>query len=149
MKFNWGHGITIFLIIFVSTTIGVVILISTDPAYDHEVVSDFYYKEGLEYQYEIERENNLNSLDTKFSFKNTEDGIVLHFPSELPSEKLRGSVEMFRPSKKILDFKQGVKVDDNNQMLIPKDKLIRGKWRIKVLFRVEKEEYLYKSEIVL
>ena len=149
MKFNWGHGISIFLVIFVLTTIGVVVLISTDSAYDHEVVSDFYYKEGLEYQYEIERENNLKSLESKMFYSYTEAGLISTFPTELDASKITGKLEMFRPSKKLLDFEEAVSVDDNHQMLIPADKLIRGKWRVKILFKEDRTEYLYKAELVL
>jgi hypothetical protein len=43
MKFNWGHGIAIFLVIFVVTTVSVVVKISTDETYDNELVSEDYY----------------------------------------------------------------------------------------------------------
>jgi len=149
MKFNWGHGIAIFLIVFVISTVGVVVYISTNSEFDHEVVSDFYYKEGLEYQLEIERENNLNKLESKFSYSYNTDGLSLYFPKELDASKITGRVELYRPSKKILDFKQDVKLDDNNKMLIPADKLLRGKWRMKVFFEDDKQEYLYKEELNL
>ena len=149
MKFNWGHGITIFLIIFVATTIGVVVKISTDDAYNHELVSENYYEDELKYQEEIDKEVNASKLSSMVSYKFTDDGIVLKFPNDFPFEKVSGIIKMKRPSKQILDFTIPVKLDDSFNVVIPSDKLVKGKWLLVIDWEVGDEKFMFKDVIVL
>lgn len=147
MKFNWGHGIAIFLIIFVSITIGVVIKISTDDTYNHELEYDNYYDVELKYQAEIDKINNAKELSSTVKYRISDKGITLTFPEDFRGEKVTGSIEMLRPSKKILDFNMPVVLDDNLEMLIPTDKAIEGMWKIKVSWNSNGKDYLFKSSI--
>ena len=149
MKFNWGHGITIFLIIFVLTTISVVVLISTDDAYNHELVSEHYYEDELKYQEEIDKVNNASTLSAQVIYRVSKDGVTLTFPSDFDFNKASGIIKMDRPSKKILDFKMDLNLDENHQQLIPAEKVIQGKWIMVIDWKVGDQEYMYKAKIRL
>jgi nitrogen fixation protein FixH len=147
MKFNWGHGITIFLVIFVVTMVGVVVRISIDDDYNHELVSENYYEDELKYQEEINKAENAKNLSGSIRYSISVDGITVTFPNDFPFDKVSGIIKMKRPSKKILDFVINVKLDDNYQMLIPANKLIRGKWLMIIDWNVENQEFMYKAKI--
>ncbi len=149
MKFNWGHGIAIFLVIFVVTTISVVVKISTDEAYDNELVSEDYYGDELKYQEEIDKAENAMKLSNSIVYKISEEGLTLIFPHDFDFKKVSGVVDMKRPSKQILDFKMKVKLDSTYQMLIPSDKVIRGKWNMVIDWNVGDEEFMYKAKVRL
>ena len=149
MKFNWGHGISIFLVIFVLTTAGVVILISTDDTYSHELVSETYYEDELKFQEEIDKVNNASKLETKLIYRTSREGILITFPSDFDYDKVSGTIKMDRPSKKILDFTLPIKLDENFQMLIPSEKAIQGKWKLVIDWNVGEQEFMYKAKIRL
>ncbi len=147
MKLNWGHGIAIFLVIFVVTTVSVVTLIITDDTYNHELVSEHYYEDELKYQDEIDKENNAAKLETRLIYRTSKDGVLLTFPSDFAYDKVSGEIKMVRPSKKILDFTMPVKLDDKFQMLIPSEKAIQGIWLMQIDWNVGEKEFMYKSRI--
>ncbi|MCK5400025.1 MAG: FixH family protein, partial [Flavobacteriaceae bacterium] len=50
MKMNWGTGIVIAFIGFIAFIMFFVITMSTNKKYEHDLVTEDYYKEELEYQ---------------------------------------------------------------------------------------------------
>ena len=149
MKFNWGHGISIFLVIFVLTTISVVALITFDDTYSHELVSENYYEDELKYQEEIDKVNNASKLETKLIYRTSKEGVLITFPSDFDYTKVSGIIEMDRPSKKILDFTMPIKLDENFQILIPAEKVVQGKWKMVIDWKVGEQEFMYKATIRL
>jgi len=149
MKFNWGHGISIFLVIFVLTTISVVVLISTDDAYNHELVSEHYYEDELKFQEEIDKVNNAAKLTSNVKYRVSKEGVLITFPKDFNYTKVSGIIKMDRPSKKVLDFTMSIKLDENSQILIPSVKAIQGKWIMVIDWNAEGKEFMYKAKIRL
>jgi|LGOV01.1.fsa_nt_gb nitrogen fixation protein FixH len=149
MKFNWGHGIALFLLVFVLTTVGVVVLILTDDAYNHELVSENYYEDELKYQEEIDKVNNASKLSSTVKYRVSKEGVLLTFPSDFDYQEVTGIIKMDRPSKKILDFTMPLKLDENFQILIPAEKAIEGKWKLKIDWKAGEEEFMFKANVRL
>ena len=53
MKFNWGTGIVLAFIGFISFIMYFVINMNTNDKYDHDLVTEDYYKQELEISYNI------------------------------------------------------------------------------------------------
>jgi len=149
MKFNWGHGISIFLVIFIIITVSGVVYISTNKAFDNELVSENYYEDELKFQDEIDKVNNAAKLDTKLIYRTSKEGLLITFPSDFDYDKVTGIIKMNRPSKKILDFTVPIKLDENFQILIPAEKAIQGKWKLVIDWNVGDEKFMYKANIRL
>ncbi|MEN8137943.1 MAG: FixH family protein [Bacteroidota bacterium] len=149
MKFNWGHGIALFLIVFVVTTVGVVIKISTDDTYSHELVSENYYEDELKYQEEIDYVKNASELSSPVRYRATSDGLLISFPKDFSLSEYKGTVKMQRPSNKILDLEIPIVLDENHQMLISRDKALEGKWNLRIEWEASEKKYLYKAKIRL
>ncbi len=149
MKFNWGHGIALFLLVFVLTTVGVVVLILTDDAYNHELVSENYYEDELKYQEEIDKVNNASKLSSTVKYRVSKEGVLLTFPSDFDYQEVTGIIKMDRPSKKILDFTMPLNLDENFQILIPAEKAIEGKWKLKIDWKAGEEEFMFKANVRL
>lgn len=149
MKFNWGHGISLFLLIFVITTVSVVVLILTDDTYNHELVSESYYEDELNYQVEIDKVNNASKLETQVIYRVSKKGVTITFPKDFDYNKVSGVINMNRPSKKILDFTMPLKLNENYQILIPAEKAIQGKWLLKIDWNVGEQEFMFKAKIRL
>ena len=148
MKFNWGTGIVIAFIGFIAFIMYFVITMNTDKAYiNHDLVTEDYYKAELNYQKDIDKEQNGNSLEQNISWKKTDEGIVILFPEAMDFKAIKGKVFLYRPSNKQLDFETTISLSNHN-LLIPDKRLLGGRWNINVDWQYKGKSYLYKKEIV-
>lgn len=147
MKINWGTGIVIAFICFISFIMYFVISMNTNKKYDHDLVTEDYYKEELQFQNDIDKENNSKTLNTNISWTRTTEGILITFPESLETNKITGKVFLYRPSNKQLDFETSISLSNHN-LLIPDKRLLDGRWNIKVDWQYKGKSYLYKKEII-
>jgi len=146
MKINWGTGIVIGMVAFISFIMFMVITMMTDKRYDHEMVTESYYEKDLMYQNEIDAETNANNLSAKIYTIKTPEGWVLNFPEEMENAEVNGSVQLYRPSNEKLDFQMPLKLN-GTQMTIPSNQLVEGQWNITVKWEMNQTKYLYKKEM--
>ncbi len=147
MKINWGTGLVIVMVLFIAFIMYFVIKISTDKKYDYDLVTEEYYKKEMVYQEEIDAEENSNTLEGSISGEKTPEGWMVTFPKNIDYTKIEGTVFLYRPSNKQLDFKLPLKLSSPN-LLIPDHLLVAGRWNTIVQWTYEGENYLYKKEIV-
>ncbi|WP_431135129.1 FixH family protein [Psychroserpens mesophilus] len=147
MKINWGTGIVLAFIGFISFIMFFVVRMNTSDKYDHDLVTEDYYKAELEYQTDINKEKNAKDLASNISWKRTDEGLVISFPKDLNVENIEGKVFLYRPSNKQVDFESSISLSDHN-LLIPDNRLLDGRWNIKVDWQYNGKSYLYKKEIV-
>jgi nitrogen fixation protein FixH len=147
MKMNWGTGLAIVLILFIGFIMFFVIKISTDKKYDYDLVTEEYYKKELIFQKAMDDEENSNTLSVSIIGEKTEAGWMLTFPENLDYSKITGTVLLYRPSNKKLDFQIPLQLSAKN-LLIPDDRLVAGRWNTIIQWNYEGEDYLYKNEIV-
>ena len=146
MKINWGTAIVIAFIGFIGFIMYFVVNMSANDKYDHDLVVEDYYKQELEFQTDIDKEKNAWELTTNVSWEKTEDGIVITFPEDLNIEAIKGKVFLYRPSNKQLDFETPISLSNHN-LLIPDNRLLDGRWNIKIDWTYDSKPYLYKTEI--
>ena len=146
MKINWGTGIVIAIALFMSFILFLVIKMTTNEDYSHDLVVEEYYKKELAFQQEIDAETNLKLLSEKIKGKRVEGGWLLSFPEEIKASKIKGTVFLYRPSNKQLDFDFPIELSNSN-LLIPDKRLLDGRWNITVNWEYEEKEFLYKESI--
>jgi hypothetical protein len=147
MKINWGTGIVIAFIGFISFIMYFVITMNIDNKYQHDLVTEDYYKQELEFQNDIDKETNSRTLVENISWTKTNEGILLEFPKSLKAENITGKVFLYRPSDKQFDFETSFSLSNHN-LLIPDKRLLDGRWNIKVYWQYTGKSYLYKKEII-
>ncbi|WP_458629256.1 FixH family protein [Winogradskyella sp. PC D3.3] len=146
MKINWGTGIIIAFVCFISFIMYFVITMSTDKKYNHDLVIEDYYGQELQFQADINHEENAKTLKTNVTWKKTNDGILITFPEDLDIQNIEGKVFLYRPSNKQLDFETPISLSNHN-LLIPDKRLLDGRWNIKIDWKYNTNSYLYKTEI--
>ncbi len=147
MKINWGTAIVIAFACFIAFIMYFVISMSTDKKYDHDLVVEDYYQQELKFQNDIEKEENSKALKSDISWHKAEEGIVITFPKNLNIKNIEGTVFLYRPSNKHLDFETKISLSDHN-LLIPDKRLLDGRWNIKIDWTYNSNPYLFKEEIV-
>jgi hypothetical protein len=146
MKINWGTGVIIAFVAFISFIMYFVINMNINKKYDYDLVTEDYYKKELEFQNDINKETNSKTLEVNINWKKTNEGILIEFPETLNKEKITGKVFLYRPSNKQFDFETTISLSNHN-LLIPDKRLLDGRWNIKVDWQYNGKSYLYKKEI--
>ena len=143
-KLNWGVGIVITIACFIGFIMFFVIKMSTDKKYDHDLVTEEYYKQELAYQDQIDAQQNSARLAKNIQVEVTAEGIQILFPSE--KKDIKGEVSLYRPSNKKLDIEIPISLE-NQQMLIPAEKLVEGKYKLSINWKSNETTYLYKKDL--
>ena len=144
LKINWGTGIFIAMLSFMIFILSFVYKAVALDEYQHELVSEDYYKDELHYQEEIDKMNNATALKQDISLRNSNQGIYISFPEEIDESSIKGEISFQRLSNGKLDFSEVIVLSGHEQ-LIPSDKLVSGKWIVKIDWEDGKNEYLYKD----
>ncbi len=147
MKINWGVGIVIGFIIFMSFILFMVVKMMTNDNLNHDLVTEDYYKKELVFQEEIDAETNAQLLEENIAIIRDENVLVIVFPSQFTLSKIEGKVSFYRPSNKKLDFEIPI-VLSSNKLIIPKKQLVDGRWNISVIWEYEGVKYLYRDKIL-
>ncbi|WP_298317379.1 FixH family protein [uncultured Aquimarina sp.] len=144
MKVNWGTAIVLVFIGFISFILYFVVRMNTDKKYEHDLVTEDYYKQELAFQNEINAEQKGNALQNNVEVKKIAEGLLVLFPKDKNYTKLSGTISLYRPSNKKLDFKIPIMLQ-SSEILVPQNKLIEGRWNITVNWNYENTSYLFKE----
>ncbi|TQI69281.1 FixH protein [Gramella sp. Hel_I_59] len=148
MKINWGTGIVIGMLAFISFIMYFVVTMMSSSDYDLDLVVEDYYKAELHYQQDIDAQENALALNEQISLERRGDSLIVLFPEEIDLEKTVGMVSLYRPSNKKLDFSIPFSEIKSSEFEIPADQLVNGRWNIKVTWQNSEKEFMFKTEIV-
>lgn len=146
MKINWGTGIVLAFIGFIGFILYFIITINVSDTFDHDLVTDDYYKAELDYQNDIDKLNNAKTLNENIYYSKSVEGLVLNFPSDIDISKVTGNVFLYRPSNKQLDFDTTISLS-KPFLLIPDQRLVDGRWNIKIDWQYNGQSYQYQETI--
>ncbi|MDF4204389.1 FixH family protein [Maribacter sp. SA7] len=146
MKINWGTGIVIAIVAFISFIMFFVVTMTTSHDANHDLVTEEYYKAELGYQKEIDAERNASIASSQIEIKKSPEGLLVIFPDGYDDTNVKGIVSLYRPSNKNLDFDLPISLS-NSHLLIPDNQLLDGRWDIKVFWEHEEKEFLHKESI--
>ena len=146
MKINWGTGIVLAFVAFISFIMYFVIIMSTDSKYDRELVTEEYYKKELAFQDQINKEQRAKNMGFTPIINKIDNGLVVRFPEKYNPTEISGSLFLYRPSNKKLDFEMPISVSSLNT-IIPSQHLLNGRWNIEINWTYKGKEYFYKEEL--
>ena len=146
MKISWSTGIIIAIISFICFIMFFVISMSTNKAYSHDLVTEEYYKQELEYQNQMNKAQNANLLSENIKTEVNSAGLEVIFPENLNFSEIKGKITLYRPSNEKLDFEVPINLE-SHKILLPKEKMLEGRWNIIIDWQYKAEKYFYKEEI--
>ena len=147
MKLNWGTGIVLAFIGFIAFIMFFVINMIVNKELTHDLVTEEYYKAELEYQKDIDKQNNSKLLSKNITYKKTNEGLVVYFPEDLQPGKIEGKLFLYRPSNKQLDFETTLSLSKSH-LLIPDKRLVDGRWNIIIDWQYNGKSYLFKEDLI-
>ncbi len=147
-KINWGTAIVAAFVLFISFILYFVIRVQTNPAYNNELVLDDYYRHDTRYSEEMAMVQNAADLASPPQILVDADGICVNFPQELAKQNPQGTISLYRPSGKNLDFERKLSLSGAT-MLIPKPELAGGRWDITIYWELQGKKYKIKKTAYL
>ncbi len=146
MKLNWGTGIFIFYTVFAGSLI---FQVFQSTHYDNSLVVDNYYEEDLNYQAQYERKENAAALaePVVVSWEAERQGILVQFPAEITD--IGGTLVLYRPSTQSLDQEFQVTVDEINQMFLPTQDILPGRWSVRISWEDANKEYFSEANLYI
>lgn len=145
LKFNWGVGITLFIILFVGFMLTLVFKAGQQ---NHELVTENYYEKELEFKAILDKkENAKNTFAEQLTCEIKKDSVIILFPPEV-NGNITGNIYFFKPSKKADDITFKINTTDHSHS-IPLQQLTSGMFKVKVDWQVNKEEYYNESTLVI
>ncbi|TKD59153.1 FixH family protein [Flavobacterium sp. ASW18X] len=147
MKLNWGTGIVIAFIGFISFILYFVVRMSTDNKANHDLVTEGYYKQELAYQKEIDAQEYAAALDAELTIEKIPDGLLIRFPENYNYNTISGTMFLYRPSNRHLDFSLPISLS-NSHLLIPDNRLLDGRWDITINWTINGKDFLHKQKLI-
>lgn len=146
MKFNWGTCIVIAFAAFMLFILQYVYKVQSNSEYDHELVTEDYYRKELNVNGERDRKDLANHLKNPVQVFDTQQGLIVTFPSDFDYQNIKGTISLYRPSNEKLDFSMPINLAANN-LVIPKEKVATGIWEVTVDWEYENQKYLNQQKV--
>jgi hypothetical protein len=148
MKFNWGTGIVIGIAAFMIFILQYVVRVQLDAKYDNELVTEQYYQKETEINANRIKQENALTLGSNLRIEMVTEGLKVYFPETFNPEEIKGNISLYRPSNQAFD--QTIPIElSSNHLLIPKSRLVDGRWDITIDFTYQGEGYLKQQTLSL
>ena len=147
-SFNWGTGITIVIILFICSTLGMVWFAVSQ---DYYLVAENHYERAENYQEHIERVQQTEVLENpiRIEYSRSDQSIKVHFPETVVEPNLAGTVEFYRPNDSALDQTYDLNLNENLVHVIPINDLPGGKWLVKVSWTSGQQQFYEQASLFL
>ena len=143
---NWGTGIVLSFVFFMSFILYFVIKVQSNSKYNNELVVEEYYKKDAHFETEMMQIQNAHDLAQQPQISVNSQGISVVFPKQFDPTKMHGIVSLYRPSNKKLDFEIPISTSSST-LLIPKKSLVGGLWDITLSWEYAGKSYLETQRI--
>ena len=140
MKFHFGHGAVLGLILFI---VYIIFLISKMMGERVDLVEKNYYEKGLEYQKVIDVRNSKRE-DYTLSISNQE---LVGVPKNPISAEL-GQIRFYRPSDSRLDTLLTLPLNESGQFSLSLPFLQSGLWRVTLMYQSNGQAFYQEEEII-
>lgn len=140
---SWGNKL-VFVFIAFAGLIGTLVYKSMQSSFD--LVSKDYYKDELRYQEKIDAKASAAQFSA-IQLTQTTEVVVIQFPQELASKKFSGEAWFYCSTNAANDRKIAIEVTNNGEMIVPKVKLTKANYLVKLSWKVDDENYYTEKDI--
>lgn len=147
IKFNWGTGIFIFIVIFLISMLTVVFLSFRQ---NNELVEAEYYPQGIEYQKQIDRMAKAKLLSAPIAVEQVSGNLLITYPEEFRTIGFdKGEVFFYRPSAQKSDMLEVMQPDSSLSQKFSLARFSHGKYIIKFSWSMKGELYYDEQPVMI
>ncbi|NOR74224.1 MAG: hypothetical protein GQ525_03590 [Draconibacterium sp.] len=143
MKFNWGTGIFIFLILFLLAATAFMIFAARQGI---NLVHKDYYEKGVNYTEQMEIDARSVEYKNAFKITNTDKQFIVDIEKSLSLKIDSGNLILFRPSNSKQDIILTVE-QQTQQITFKKEDLINGRYILKFYWYSEGLKYEVRQPV--
>ena len=114
-----------------------------------DLVEKDYYPKELNYEQQIIKRNNLRELGEQIRLTQYKNTLNLSFPSSQKYDEVEGEILIYRPSDARADITVQIKLDTLNSQTINADKLLNGKYIVKVDWTYQDKSFYQELILIL
>lgn len=145
-KFNWGWGITLFMICFISF---MGYLTYKAFSIDFDLVAEDYYAQELEYEQRLTQLRNAAALESRPELILSNKDLRLVFPSGAAAEGIAGQLHFYDPASRDNDRYLDIVLDDKGEMNLPLNQLTSYRYTVKMSWSNKDTQYYHETLLVL
>lgn len=146
IKFNWGTGIVLAMIVMIG---GMIFLVSIALRQDYDLVENDYYQKSVDYQKHIDEVQNTETLDEKVRFDQTQDSLTVAFPAIASVSDFSGEIHFYSPVEEKRDETVKLKLNNQFTQAISLKGLKNGRYMVKLNWTANKKSYYQEQEITV
>ncbi len=145
-RWNWGWALLLVFVTFMTVFLYVFYLSFKELRSNEMYVKD-YYTEELNYGKVLAKKQNADTMQTPVKIVQNQDGLTIVFPDYLPLEKVKGTLVLYRPNKKLFDKTIPLELDTTRKVFIPLDSLLYGRWDVQLNWQVDSTGYYIEKQL--
>jgi hypothetical protein len=139
---NWGKGIIVALALFVGF---ILFLVITLMRQDVDLVSEDYYKQEIDYEARIQKEQNGLNSTAKIKIVDQKSFVIIQLPDSIALTNVL--VNLKRPNDEKLD--KSFKIEGTKTFMLPKASLEKGKYDLTIEYTMNKKDCLLQQKIII
>lgn len=146
MKWNWGTGIFIVIVLFLGACAAFIIY---SRGQKWSMVEEDYYPKELRHEEKLVKMRNANSLIDPLTVTMEQLNVVIRFPDVFKGKELKGKIDIYRPSDESLDLVIPLAPDTTLIQMIPLKRLSRGRYVVKVEWSSGGKDFFKEQDIFI
>jgi len=146
IKFNWGTGLFITILIFVTFFVSFIFFSLTQNV---NLVTEDYFPDEIAYENKLDKIRNTNLLSEKITFKKENDKLIIFFPEGINKKDLSGTILLFYVTDNNYDFELNIQPNETGKQIIYIEKLKKGRYYIRIDWSVSDKNYFQEFKITI
>jgi len=143
---NWGKGITLVIILFIITMLGMVFYASKQT---NEMVENNYYDKELKYQSLIDASKNLNVISTDSLIVQVENQLKVVIPNVLVNGFKDGNIEFLSNDAEKKDTNIAFSPDSSGNYIIPRNDIKSGYYNARIKWMSNEKNYYREQKVII
>ncbi len=145
MKLNWGYSILIFLIGFLTLSIGFIVFSFRQ---NNDLVTNDYYEKGADYTNQMEITNRSAVFADSIQLLNQNTNLLVRFSDSIDQMTDSIHIYFYRPSDKKLDV-QFWETLRSDSLIIGKEQLAKGRYQVQFQWKYNRKSYLVEKDFFI
>lgn len=142
---SWGNKLVVAFVLF-AVLIGTLVYKSVHSTFD--LVSKDYYKDELRYQDKIDAQKNAAKF-SEVAVTQSPELVNINFPKELVGKTVEGEAWFYCSTDASKDKKIKIIVNDKAELVIPKNKLAKAIYQVKISWKIDNNNYYSEKNITI
>ncbi|MBK9981762.1 MAG: FixH family protein [Saprospiraceae bacterium] len=143
---NWGHSLTIFIIVFLAGMLGMVYYASRQS---NEMIDDHYYEKEMKYQSTIDAQKNLMAKSSVSMIGQNQDDVIITFPAGSFESIENGTIELLRNDAQRNDVDLAIQTNGTDRQHISKNILTKGMYTARIKWTNDHQEYYREEKLIV